>query len=61
MPFRLLIDEVGHNNLRASSSAEEKHLCLLGVILNGRGHFDLRQRMDALKSNGNNIPDTGDE
>jgi hypothetical protein len=47
--YRLFIDEVGHDNLRGSSSAQEKHLCLLGVILNGRGHLDLTQRMNALK------------
>jgi hypothetical protein len=47
--YRLFIDEVGHDNLKASSSSQEKHLCLLGVILNGRGHLDLTQRMNTLK------------
>ncbi len=47
--YRLFIDEVGHDNLNASSSVQEKHLCLLGVILNGRGHKDLTERMDAIK------------
>ncbi len=47
--YRLFIDEVGHDNLNASSSVPERHLSLMGVVLNGRGHADLKIRMDALK------------
>jgi Protein of unknown function (DUF3800) len=48
--YRLFIDEVGHDNLKASSSSLEQHLCLMGVILNGRGHRDLTERMNTLKT-----------
>src|ERR1700692_3412524 len=47
--YRLFIDEAGHDHLKSSNTPREQYLCLMGVILNGRGHWDLRQRMDALK------------
>jgi hypothetical protein len=47
--YRLFIDETGHDHLKSSNIPQEQYLCLMGVILNGRGHWDLRQRMDALK------------
>jgi hypothetical protein len=47
--FRLFIDETGHDHLKSSNKPEEQHLCLMGVILTGRGHRDLTERMNALK------------
>lgn len=47
--YRLFIDETGHGHLGSSNTPQEQYLCLMGVILNGRGHWDLKQRMDALK------------
>lgn len=49
MRYRLFIDEVGHDNLKCSNTPQERHLCLMGVILNARAHLDLKLRMDALK------------
>jgi hypothetical protein len=48
--YRLFIDEVGHDNLKSSNTPQERHLCLMGVILTGRAHLDLKLRMDALKN-----------
>ncbi len=47
--YRLFIDETGHDHLKSSNTPNEQYLCLMGVILNGRGHWDLTNRMDALK------------
>lgn len=47
--YRLFIDETGHDHLKSSNTPQEQYLCLMGVILNGGGHWDLRRRMDALK------------
>jgi Protein of unknown function (DUF3800) len=47
--YRLFIDETGHDHLKSSNTAAEQFLCLMGVILNGKEHRLLKQRMDALK------------
>ncbi len=47
--YRLFIDEFGHDNLNTRNDPREQFLSLTGVVLNGRNHAALTDRLNALK------------